>query len=168
MGPAKANDAIRKALSMGADSGILISDDGLAGSDALTTARVLAGALRERNFDLIICGTESTDGSTGMVPPQLAELLGYAHMSFAKKLEVEDGKVKVQRQTAEGYVMIEASTPLVITVTGGINEPRYPTLKGIMGAKSKPVDTLDLAATGVDAAAAGRGRGCPDRGHGPR
>jgi electron transfer flavoprotein beta subunit len=157
MGPPKANDAIRKALSMGAESGILISDAGLAASDALGTARALAAAIKDRGFDLIICGTESTDGSTGMVPPQLAELLGLPHLSFAKKLEVEGSKIKVQRQTADGYWMIEAEMPLVVTVTGGLNEPRYPTLKGIMGAKSKTVDTLELSALGIDAGAAGEG-----------
>ncbi|MHB8507533.1 MAG: electron transfer flavoprotein subunit beta/FixA family protein [Candidatus Dormibacteria bacterium] len=155
MGPPKANDAIRKALSMGAQAGILISDRGLAGSDCLGTARAIAGALRGRQFDVIICGTESWDGSTGMVPPQVAELLGIPHLSFAKKLEVEGNKVKVQRQTPDGYVMIEAETPVLVTVTGGINEPRYPTLKGIMGAKSKTVETLDLAALGLDAATVG-------------
>jgi electron transfer flavoprotein beta subunit len=155
MGPPKANDAIRKALSMGAESGILISDEGLKGSDGLGTARALAAAIKGREFDLVICGTESTDGSTGMVPPQLAELLGVPHLSFAKKLEVEGDKVKVQRQTAEGYVMIEAQTPAVVTCTGGLNEPRYPTLKGIMGAKSKTVDTVDLAALGLEPGSVG-------------
>jgi electron transfer flavoprotein beta subunit len=155
MGPPKANDAIRKALSMGAEAGILVSDPALAGSDALGTARALAAALRGRAFDIIICGTESWDGSTGMVPPQLAELLGIPHLSFAKKLEVEGNKIKVQRQTADGYITLETETPVVVTVTGGLNEPRYPTLKGIMGAKSKTVDTVDLAALGLDAATVG-------------
>jgi electron transfer flavoprotein beta subunit len=156
MGPPKANDAIRKALSMGAEAGILISDPALAGSDALGTARAIAAAVRDRGFDLLICGTESYDGSTGMVPPQVAELLGVAHLSFAKKLEVLDGgRIRVQRQTPDGYVTLEAQTPAVVTVTGGLNEPRYPTLKGIMGAKSKTVDTLDLAALGLDAGTVG-------------
>jgi electron transfer flavoprotein beta subunit len=150
MGPEKANDGIRKALSMGAESGILITDPALAGSDALGTARAIAAAVKDKGFDILICGTESFDGSTGMVPPQVAELLGIPHLSFAKKLEVEGSKVKVQRQTADGYVMIEADTPVVVTVTGGLNEPRYPTLKGIMGAKSKPVETVDVAALGID------------------
>jgi electron transfer flavoprotein beta subunit len=157
MGPEKANDAIRKALSMGAESGILISDPALAGSDALGTARAIAAAVKDKGFDILICGTESFDGSTGMVPPQVAELLGIPHLSFAKKLEVEGSKIKVQRQTADGYVMIEADTPVVVTVTGGLNEPRYPTLKGIMGAKSKPVDTVDLATLGLDAGQVGEG-----------
>jgi electron transfer flavoprotein beta subunit len=146
MGPPKANDAIRKALSMGAESGVLISDPALAGSDALGTARAIAAALTGREWDILICGTESYDGSTGMVPPQVAEILGVPHLSFAKKLEVDGNTVKVQRQTADGYITIEAQTPVVVTVTGGLNEPRYPTLKGIMGAKNKTVDTVDLAA----------------------
>jgi electron transfer flavoprotein beta subunit len=150
MGPPKANDAIRKALSMGAEAGVLISDPALAGSDALGTARALAAALKEREWDILICGTESYDGSTGMVPPQIAEILGVPHLSFVKKLEVDGNTVKVQRQTADGYITIETQTPCVVTVTGGLNEPRYPTLKGIMGAKSKTVDNLDLAALGLD------------------
>ena len=155
MGPEKANDAIRKALSMGAESGVLITDPALAGSDALGTARAIAAALKGREWDILICGTESYDGSTGMVPAQVAELLGVPHLSFAKKLEVEGTTVKVQRQTADGFINIEAQTPVVVTVTGGLNEPRYPTLKGIMGAKSKTVDNLDLAALGLEASQVG-------------
>lgn len=157
MGPEKARDAIRKALSMGAESGILVTDPGLAGSDALGTARALAAALKGREWDIVICGTESYDGSTGMVPAQLAELLGVPHLSFAKKLEVDGARVTVQRQTADGFVTIETETPVVVTVTGGLNEPRYPTLKGIMGAKSKTVDIVDLAGLGLDAGTVGEG-----------
>jgi len=155
MGPERANDAIRKALSMGAEAGILITDPALAGSDGLGTARAIAAAVKDKGFDIIICGTESFDGSTGMVPPQLAEILGVPHLSFAKKLDVEGNKVKVQRQTADGYVTIECETPVVVTVTGGLNEPRYPTLKGIMGAKSKTVEIVDAAALGLDLASLG-------------
>jgi electron transfer flavoprotein beta subunit len=155
MGPEKANDAIRKALSMGAESGVLVTDPALAGSDALGTARAIAAALKGREWDILICGTESYDGSTGMVPAQVAEILGVPHLSFAKKLEVEGTRVKVQRQTADGFINIETDTPVVVTVTGGLNEPRYPTLKGIMGAKSKTVDTVDLAALGLDAGQVG-------------
>jgi len=155
MGPAKANDAIRKALSMGAAGGVLITDPGLAGSDALGTARAIAASLKGREWDVLICGTESYDGSTGMVPAQVAEILGVPHLSFARKLDVEGTTVKVQRQTADGYITIETQAPVVVTVTGGLNEPRYPTLKGIMGAKSKPVDTVDLAGLGLDAGQVG-------------
>jgi electron transfer flavoprotein beta subunit len=155
MGPEKANDAIRKALSMGAESGILISDPALAGSDALGTARAIAAAVKDKGFDILICGTESYDGSTGMVPPQVAELLGIPHLSFAKKLEVDGTTIKVQRQTADGFITLEAQTPVVVTVTGGLNEPRYPTLKGIMGAKSKTVENVDLAALGLEAGQVG-------------
>ena len=155
MGPAKANDAIRKALSMGAESGVLITDPALAGSDALGTARAIAAAIGGREWDILICGTESYDGSTGMVPAQVAEILGVPHLSFARKLEVEGNTVKVQRQMADGYITIEAQAPVVVTVTGGLNEPRYPTLKGIMGAKSKTVDVVDLAGLGLDASQVG-------------
>src|SRR5258708_2847805 len=157
MGPEKANDAIRKALSMGAESGILITDPALAGSDGLGTARAIAAAVKDNGFDILICGTESFDGSTGMVPPMVAEILGIPHLSFAKKLDVEDGKIKVQRQTADGYVTLETATPVVVTVTGGLNEPRYPTLKGIMGAKSKTAETVGAAPLGPDARAVGAG-----------
>lgn len=154
MGPEKANDAIRKALSMGAESGILVTDPALAGSDGLGTARAIAAAVKDK-FDILICGTESFDGSTGMVPPQVAEILGIPHLSFAKKLEVEGNTIKVQRQTADGYVMIEAEMPVVVTVTGGLNEPRYANLKGIMGARSKTVVNMSLAELGLDAGQVG-------------
>ncbi len=132
MGPERAKDAIRKGLSMGADRGVLISDEGLAGADALLTARVLAAAIKPEQPDLVICATESYDGSTGMVPPMLAELLG------------------VHRQTADGYEVVEASTPVLITVTAGIAEPRYASLKGIMAARSKEVKQLGLGDLGVE------------------
>src|SRR6202011_5276583 len=111
MGPEKAKDAIRKGLSMGADRGILITDPQLAGADALLTARVLAAAIKPENPDLVICSTESFDGSTGMVPPMLAELLGMPQLTFAKKVEIDGSTVKVHRQTADGYQLVEASTP---------------------------------------------------------
>src|SRR4030088_2353325 len=155
MGPEKAHDAIRKALSMGAESGILITDQALAGSDGFGTARAIAAAVKDKGFDILICGTESFDGSTGMVPPQVAEILGIPHLSFAKKLEVDGNTVRVQRQTADGYLTIEAETPVVVTVTGGLNEPRSPTLKGIVGAKSRPVEPVDAAALGLDPATVG-------------
>ena len=149
MGPAKAGDAIRKGLSMGADRAIHISDDGLAGADALTTAQVLAAAIRGESPDLVISGTESTDGSTGMVPPMLAELLGFPQLTFAKQVEVTGNKVKIQRQTDVGYDVVEADTPALITVTAGVGEPRYASLKGIMAARSKEVKKLGLAELGV-------------------
>ena len=150
MGPERAKDAIRKGLSMGADRGILISDPMLAGADALLTARALAAAIKPEAPDLVICGTESYDGSTGMVPPMLAELLGVPQLTVAKKVEVNGSSVKVHRQTADGYQVVEASTPVLITVTAGIAEPRYASLKGIMAARSKEIKQVGLAELGIE------------------
>ena len=150
MGPEKAKDAIRKGLSMGADRGILLSDAGLAGADALLTARALAAAIKQESPDMVICGTESYDGSTGMVPPMLAELLGFPQLTVAKKVEVDGSTVKVHRQTADGYQVVEASTPVLITVTAAIAEPRYASLKGIMAARSKEIKQLGLGELGVE------------------
>jgi electron transfer flavoprotein beta subunit len=149
MGPAKAADAIRKGLSMGADRAIHINDDALAGADALTTAQVLAAAISGESPDLVVCGTESTDSSTGMVPPMLAEFLGFPQLTFAKQVEVSGGKVKIQRQTDVGYDVVESDTPALITVTAGVGEPRYASLKGIMAARSKEVKKIALADLGV-------------------
>jgi electron transfer flavoprotein beta subunit len=152
MGPERGLDAVRKALAMGAAKGVLISDPALAGSDALTTARVLAAAIRRVGFDVVITATESTDGYTGVVPQAIAELLDVPAVTFAKSLEVDGSTLKVKRQTEAGYDLVEATLPVVVSVTAGVNEPRYPSLKGIMGAKSKPLDRLalaDLSADGV-------------------
>jgi electron transfer flavoprotein beta subunit len=135
---------------MGADRGILISDAGLAGADALLTARVLAAAIKAESPDLVICATESYDGSTGMVPPMLAELLGMPQLTFAKKVEVTDSAVKVHRQTADGYQVVEAPRPALITVTAAIAEPRYASLKGIMAARSKEIKQVSLSDLGVE------------------
>jgi electron transfer flavoprotein beta subunit len=151
MGPERARDAIRKGLSMGADRAILITDEGLGGADALLTARVLAAAIKQESPDLVVCATESYDGSTGMVPPMLAELLGLPQLTFAKELSVEDGKVTVHRQTEDGHQVVEAEPPALVTVTAGIAEPRYASLKGIMAARSKEIKQLTLADLGVDA-----------------
>lgn len=150
MGPERAKDAIRKGLSMGADRGILITDPQLAGADALLTARALAAAIKAEEPDLVICGTESYDGSTGMVPPMLAELLGMPQLTVAKKVEIEGSTVKVHRQTADGYQVVEASTPALITVTAAIAEPRYASLKGIMAARSKEIKQLGLGDLGIE------------------
>jgi electron transfer flavoprotein beta subunit len=150
MGPDRAKEAVRKGLSMGADRGILISDAGLAGADALLTARALAAAIKAESPDLVICATESYDGSTGMVPPMLAELLGMPQLTFAKKVEVTDSSVKVHRQTSDGYQVIEAPRPAVITVTAAIAEPRYASLKGIMAARSKEIKPLTLSDLGIE------------------
>ncbi len=150
MGPPKALEAIRRALAMGANRGILITDPGLENSDALSTARAIAAAIKDQNFDLVICGTESTDGSTGAMPAQLAELLGLPLLSFAKKLEMSDGKAIIDRQTDDGFDVVEAPLPAVVTVTGGINEARYPALRGIMQAKNKEVRQLGLSDLALD------------------
>jgi electron transfer flavoprotein beta subunit len=150
MGPERARDAIRKGLSMGADRGILVTDASLAGADALQTARVLAAAIKPEQPDLVICATESYDGSTGMVPPMLAELLGFPQLTFAKKVEVDGSTVKVHRQTADGYQVVEAATPALITVTAAIAEPRYASLKGIMAARSKEIKQLTAADLSVE------------------
>jgi electron transfer flavoprotein beta subunit len=149
MGPDKAMEAIRRAPSMGAHKGILVTDDALAGADALATARVLAKAIERAGFDLVIAGVESTDGSTGTVPGTVAELLGVPQVTFAKRLELKDGMLHVQRQTEKGYDDVECSLPAVVTVTAGVNEPRYPTFKGIMAAKTKPVDQPKVADLGL-------------------
>lgn len=149
MGPAQAMEAVRKALSMGAAKGILVSDDGLAGADALTTAKVLAEAIKKNGFDLVVCGVESTDGYTGVVPQMIAALLDVPNATFAKTLEVKDGTVHINRQTEKGYDVVECPLPAVVTVTAGVNEPRYPSFKGIVEAKKKPVDQLSLGDLGL-------------------
>ena len=156
MGPEKGLDAIRKALAMGAAKGVLISDPALAGADALTTAKVLAAAIRREGFDVVIAATESTDGYTGVVPQAVAEYLGVPAVTFAKAVESDGTTLKVRRQTEAGYDRVEADLPAVVSVTAGVNEPRYPSLKGIMAAKSKPVDRLSVADLGLGAVSPGQ------------
>lgn len=149
MGPERGTDAVRKALAMGAAKGVLLSDPALEGSDALSTAKVLAAAIKREGFDIVITATESTDGYTGVVPQMVAELLGVPAVTFAKSVSLEGGVLRVERQTEVGRDVVEASLPAVVSVTAGVNEPRYPSLKGIMGAKSKPMETLTLADLGL-------------------
>ena len=156
MGPERGLDAVRKALAMGAAKGILISDDALRGSDALTTAKVLAAAIKREGFDLVITATESTDGYTGVVPQAIAELLDVPAVTFAKSIEYDGSSLTVKRQTEAGYDMVAATLPAVVSVTAGVNEPRYPSLKGIMGAKSKPMDRVSLSDLGVESGGAGQ------------
>jgi electron transfer flavoprotein beta subunit len=156
MGPEPAMAAVRKALSMGGHKGVVVTDESLGGADVLATARTLAAAIKRQPFDLVIAGVESTDGYTGTMPMALAEFLGVPSLTFARKLEVTDGTIRVERQTATGYHVVESPLPAVITVTAGVNEPRYPTLKGIMQSKQKPVDTVsvsDLGLSGEEVAA---------------
>jgi electron transfer flavoprotein beta subunit len=158
MGPDRATDAIRKALSMGADKAVHVSDEALHGSDALTTAKVLAKAIGTiEGFDLVIAGNEATDGRAGAVPAMLAELLGVPQVTQVRKLTVEGGTVKAERETDEGVSHLEASLPAVVSVNEKINEPRYPSFKGIMAAKKKPVSTLTVADLGLDAGEVGLG-----------
>ncbi len=147
---------LRTALAMGATNAILVSDDALAGSDALSTAKVLAAAMRRAGPDLVIAATESTDGYTGTLPVQLAELLGMPSVTFAKRVSTDGTTLEVERQTEDGYDEVRCPLPAVVTVTAGVVEPRYPSFKGIMAAKSKPVDVLSLADLGLDASEVGR------------
>ena len=150
MAPNGEMSGMRTALAMGAAKGVLVSDPELAGSDALSTAKVLAAAAQKAgDADLIIAGTESSDGYTGTVPEQMAEVLGLPSVTFAKSITVDGGTVKVNRQTEAGYDEVECPTPAVVSVTAGVVEPRYPSFKGIMAAKSKPVETFTVADLGV-------------------
>jgi electron transfer flavoprotein beta subunit len=156
MGPESAQQTIRKALSYGLDGAIQVDDPAVAGSDAVATARVLAAALADEEFDLVIMGNQSSDARTMLVPAMLAEFLGLPSLTFAKRLELtDDGKAIVDRETATGHQTVEAPLPAVVSVVEAINEPRYPSFKGIMAAKKKPLDTKDLAAVGVDAGEVG-------------
>ncbi len=152
MGPELANAAVRKGFSMGAHAGVLITDPTLEGADALATARVLAAALSRATYDLVLAGVESTDGYTGTTPMTVAELAGLPSATFARKVEVTDGMLRVERQTEAGYDVVTCPLPALVTVTGSAAEPRYPTLKGIMAAKSKPLDQLALADLGLSQA----------------
>lgn len=145
MGPEGAVAAVQRALAMGAHRGILVSDEALHGADALATARVLAATLARGAFDIVIGGVESTDGYTGTVPATVAELMGIPSATFARTLEVTDGTARIERQTETGYDIVEGPLPLLVTVTAGANEPRYPSLKGVMQAKQKPLERLALA-----------------------
>ncbi len=166
MAPDQEVGGLRTALAMGATKAILVSDDALAGSDALGTAKVLAAAIKRVEPDLVIAATESTDGYTGTTPVQVAELLGLPSISFSKRVEiggatvaggtiagvtVAGATVRVQRQTETGFDDVEVALPALITVTAGVVEPRYPSFKGIMAARSKPVEHLSIADLGLAA-----------------
>ncbi len=151
VGPERATEAIRKGLSRGADKAVHVVDDSLHGSDLLQTAKVLAAAVgKVEDVDLVIAGNEASDGQGGAVPAVLAELLGYPQLTHARKVEIDGTTVKVTRETDEGLTHLEASLPAVVSVGEKINEPRYPSFKGIMAAKKKPVETLSVADLGVD------------------
>jgi electron transfer flavoprotein beta subunit len=160
MAPNNETSGLRTALAMGAAKAILVSDDSLRGSDALSTAKVLAKAIeRAGEYDLVLAATESSDGYTGFVPEAIAALLGLPSITFAKSITIESGTAKVQRQTEAGYDEVESPLPALVSVTAGVVEPRYPSFKGIMAAKNKPVDTVtvsDLGLSGVGGASAGQ------------
>jgi electron transfer flavoprotein beta subunit len=151
MGPASAAESIRKALSMGPDKAVHVIDDALHGSCAVATSKVLAAALGTLNPDLVLCGAESTDGRVQVMPHMLAERLGIAALTGARKLTVAGSELTAERQTDEGYEVVTATTPAIVSVWDTINDPRYPSFKGIMAAKKKPVQTLSLADLGVAA-----------------
>ncbi|WP_433297232.1 electron transfer flavoprotein subunit beta/FixA family protein [Actinoplanes sp. CA-030573] len=155
MGPASATESIRKALSMGPDKAVHVQDDALHGSCAVATSKVLAAALGTLNADLVICGAESTDGRVQVMPHMLAERLGIAALTGARKLTVDGSQLTAERQTDEGYEVVSAATPAVVSVWDTINEPRYPSFKGIMAAKKKPVQTLSLGELGIAAGEVG-------------
>ena len=152
VGPEQAADAIRKALRMGADKGVHVSDEAIHGSDAPATSLVLAEAIRKiGGADLVLTGMASTDGSMSVVPAMLAERLGLPQVTFASELTVEGGTATIRRDGDVASETVQASLPALVSVTDQINEPRYPTVKGIMSAKKKPVETWSLADLGVDA-----------------
>ncbi|GMQ97595.1 MAG: electron transfer flavoprotein subunit beta/FixA family protein [Acidimicrobiia bacterium] len=150
MSPSGTLQGIRQALAMGADKAVLIDDESLKGADALTTARILSAAVQREGYDLVIAGTESTDGFTGVVPQMMSEILDVPCLSFARKVETADGLVTIERQTSSGYETVTSPLPAVLAVTAGAEEPRYPTFKGIMQAKSKPVDNTTAAELGIE------------------
>lgn len=155
MGPEKATEAVRKAMAMGADRAILVTDPVLEGTDVQGTAYVLAEALKGFRWDIVLFGVRSTDGETGCVPAAVADRLGVPLLSALAKVEVEGSTLKVHRETELGYVAVECATPAVLSVIKGINQPRYPSMMGIMGAKKKPLDVKDAGALGLDSSQVG-------------
>jgi electron transfer flavoprotein beta subunit len=155
MGPERAADSLRKALAIGADRAVHVSDEALAGSDLVATSKALAKALERESADIVLFGQQAGDSDGAVLWAAVADRLRLPVVSQAASLEVGDGKVKVKRQTEYGYDVIEAPTPCVVAVSDAINEPRYPSLKGIMGAKKKPQETLSLADLGLSAEDAG-------------
>jgi len=155
VGPANAADALRKALAMGADRALHVSDDAVAGSDLVATSRVLAAALEREGADLVLFGQQASDSDGAVLWAAVADRLRRPLVSQAAELTVTGGSLRAKRQTEFGYDVIEAALPAVVAVSDAINEPRYPSLKGIMGAKKKPQETLALGDLGVDAGDAG-------------
>ncbi len=155
VGPEKAIESVRKGLQMGAGDGVHVVDDAIHGSDALATSAILAAAIERLAPDLVLMGSESTDARMSVVPAMVAERTGRPQLTFAGKVDIADGTVTVQRVTDYGYDVVEAPLPALVSVVEKINEPRYPSFKGIMAAKKKPVETLTLADLGVEPAVVG-------------
>jgi electron transfer flavoprotein beta subunit len=155
IGPEDAGDALRKALSMGADKAVHVEDDDLHGTDALGTSLVLAKAVEHTGYDLVVCGMASTDGGMGVLPAMLAERLGVPQVTLLSELSVADGAVTGRRDGDTATERLRAALPAVVSVTDQSGEARYPSFKGIMAAKKKPVTTLDLDDLGIDAGEAG-------------
>ncbi|MHA6627590.1 electron transfer flavoprotein subunit beta/FixA family protein [Pseudonocardia sichuanensis] len=156
MGPERATDAIRKALSMGADKAVHLSDEALAGSCAVQTARALAKAIGTvEGVDLVVAGNEASDGRSAAVPAMVADVLGLPALTHAREITVDGSSVTVKRETDDGVTTLTAELPAVVSVGEKINEPRYPSFKGIMAAKKKPVATIGLADAGIDASEVG-------------
>ncbi len=149
MGPPEAEEGLRRAIAIGAHDAVLISDPLLAGSDALATAKVLSAALSQVPFDLVLCGSESTDSYTGLMPGMLAELLGLPQLTFAKSIEVRESTVLVRRDTESGSQLLAVELPALVAVTSSINRPRYPTLRGTLAAKRRRINRLRLADLGI-------------------
>jgi electron transfer flavoprotein beta subunit len=155
MGPERAAETIRKALSMGADKAVHVSDPALHGACAIQTAEALAAALGKLEYDLVVCGSESTDARLSIMGALLSEKLGVPQLSGARKVTVDGSTVTIERQTETGYDRVQGSTPAVVSVVEKINEPRYPSFKGIMAAKKKPVTTVTVADLGLDPSTVG-------------
>jgi electron transfer flavoprotein beta subunit len=155
VGPEQASDALRKALQMGAHKGVHVCDDAIAGSDSVATSLVLAKAIEKLEYDMVLCGLASTDGSMSVVPAMLAERLGVPQVTLVSEVSVDGSTVTGRRDGDTATEMVSASLPLVLSVTDQTNEPRYPSFKGIMAAKKKPVESWTLADLGVDASEVG-------------
>src|SRR2546426_2961167 len=149
MGISDATIGIRSALAMGATSAVHVLDDAVAGSDTLGTAKILAAAIKKQEFDLVLCATESSDSYSGIVPGQIAHFLGVPPVTFAKEISVDGNKITIKRQSETGYDVVESTLPALVACSSGINEPRYPQLKGIMGAKKKEIKVYTAADLGL-------------------
>lgn len=155
MAPANAPETMRKALAMGAARGVLVTDPALEGSCTLSTTRVLAAALRDLEFDLVLAGADTSDGGGGIVPAGIAALLGLPYLSYAAKIEPTEGRVRVHRISPTGYDVLDAPLPALVVATQALGEPRYPSLKGIMAARSKEITPRSLGDIALDATQVG-------------